>query len=1082
MSFPGTDLGSVITTISANDVDTYPALTYRFIDDNDTAMKRNDLTMFAIDRYSGKVVLKKPLDYEQQQEYILDVAASDTAHEAKTRLTFRVTDENDNPPIFQQSTYSALLPDQDQLPSVDYELLTVNATDNDADINAKIRYSIEPSVTGFTINEITGTIYVNSSLVDKQIGDLFLTVIAKDGGEFPLTGATVVKVGTNSNSNSKVQFLQTQYRTSVSEDTDLGTTILKLGHEILDFDKEVKQRLDFALVSGNEDGVFEVYQSESVILVKPLDREKTDLYKLRLIIKGVPGNASVINIFVTVDDVNDNSPMFIKNGKYAAEVSELAPHRHSIARLLAVDADMENTPNSEVVYDITSGNDDGMFTIDLVTGILFVNNKLDYDEGATIYNLIIRACDSGNVSLCTLHPFRIALADENDNNPKFPVHEYIEYIRENEPIDTTIFTARATDLDKGRYGQLNYTIEPSSSMYGSDDAWKLFTIDELSGIVTTNAVFDYEERSRYDFMVKATDIGGKSAVVKVRLLIDSNDEYSPQFTERTYHFVMSPSSIGYLPLGYVIGQVTATDRDKGPDGHVVYQLTSQNPYFKVNRTSGAVSIKKRLDDSFNDGRDINLVVSAGSGRPQSLTNMTVIEISLDPSADPGTNLASSSSSAGDWAIGITVFILLIICGVAGVYMFLHFRNKVHKHVSKPNLNTEPVGNSNSYVDPSAFDTMPIGRANAANTASGQFAPPKYDEIPPYGPHGGNSSSGAATTSELSGSEQSGSSGRGSAEDDGEDEEIRMINEGPLRRDHHHGSASDGGRISEISVQNTQEYLARLGIIDNPTTTGGASNSSRHCTDSIAGSNKSSHIHHGLHMFPEEDSQENDITNLIYAKLNDVNGEGSASGSDRASSVDEAATTIGSIGTAVDHVMAFGEVPVPVVGNVTGSLSSIVHSEEELTGSYNWDYLLDWGPQYQPLAHVFSEIARLKDDTMSIHSGNSAASSAKSKQSLAKHIPPPLLTNIAPRAINVPLMSSRSISNNQYMLPRSPINHDTPGGFSTSTAMSPSFSPSLSPLATGSPSMTPHVHHMVGLQRQPQPSHRKSLDTDMRVRL
>ena len=35
-----------------------------------------------------------------------------------------------------------------------------------------------------------------------------------------------------------------------------------------------------------------------------------------------------------------------------------------------------------------------------------------------------------------------------------------------------------------------------------------------------------------------------------------------------------------------------------------------------------------------------------------------------------------------------------------------------------------------------------------------------------------------------------------------------------------------------------------------------------------------------------------------------------------------------------------------------SFSSIVHSEEELAGSYNWDYLLDWGPQYQPLAHVF----------------------------------------------------------------------------------------------------------------------------------
>ena len=47
--------------------------------------------------------------------------------------------------------------------------------------------------------------------------------------------------------------------------------------------------------------------------------------------------------------------------------------------------------------------------------------------------------------------------------------------------------------------------------------------------------------------------------------------------------------------------------------------------------------------------------------------------------------------------------------------------------------------------------------------------------------------------------------------------------------------------------------------------------------------------------------------------------------------------------------------------MTGSLSSIVHSEEELAGSYNWDYLLDWCPQYQNLAHVFKEISKLKDD-------------------------------------------------------------------------------------------------------------------------
>lgn len=782
--------------------------------------------------------------------------------------------------------------------------------------------------------------------------------------------------------------------------------------------------------------------------------------------------------------------------------------KYSIAHLIATDDDLQSSPNSEIVYDITSGNVGGMFSIDLITGVLSVNNDLDYDNGQSDYNLVIRACDSAILPRCSLCQFHISLTDENDNEPRFPVTEYLEFVGENEPVGVSVFTARATDLDKGKYGKLNYTIASSaaSGYTDVDESWKMFRVDESTGIVTTNAVFDYEVRNRYTFMLRASDIGNKVASVKVRVIVESRDEFSPQFTERTYRFVLATPSSGALPVGYVVGHVTATDRDKGPDGRVVYQLTTQHPYFKINRTSGAVMIKKKIDNAaatLEAGRDISLVVTASTGRQGSLTNMTVVEIALDPLADIGTNQASTigggvgpsaSSGLADWALGLLISVLLIILIFAAVFLFLHMKNRRHKQVSKPRLSTETVGNSNSYVDPSAFDTIPIRGSSNSVTSTGQFAPPKYDEIPPYGPHTASSNSGAATTSELSGSEQSGSSGRGSAEDgdDGEDEEIRMINEGPLQRDvggAHHRNGEDG-RLSDVSVHNTQEYLARLGIVDNPNTTGAASTSSRRCSESIGvGSTKDTMHHHALpidsmHMFDEEPG-ENDITNLIYAKLNDVNG-----GSDRASSTDEAGTTAGSIGAAVDHVMVmggFGDHPVVGNGNpgpsMTGSLSSIVHSEEELTGSYNWDYLLDWGPQYQPLAHVFSEIARLKDDTMSVHSGNSGASSAKSKGSLQhpiKHIPPPLLTNVAPRAI--PILSARgnlvhhSANVNQYLLPRSPINHDTTtGSFSTSSAMSPSFSPSLSPLATRSPSISPHIpapnvptsHHMVSLPRQQQ---------------
>lgn len=1092
--------------MSANDVDTNPAITYSFLTGahNDTEFEEvNDgaTTFFSIDKFSGKVILQKQLDYEDRQEFQLRILASDTAHIAQTTLTIRVTDVNDNYPIFQQTAYHSSLPGtchqcreclfsylrkflSDETGNANVEILTVNATDLDSESNAIIKYSIKNPPPGFTVGDETGILYANMSKMQKPLkSDIQLTVIATDSGSPALSSTTTVRIHINSKSHIKPHYLQHQYRTTINENTPKGTIVTKLLS--VDSASELSELngIFFEIISGDDDGTFEVTYPESfLLLTKSLDREKNDYYHLRIQMMevGMPtsmqkeDNSSIINVFVSIEDANDHHPVF-QPSKYELELSESVPLKYSVMKISALDNDQPGSPNSEVVYDITSGNDLGMFSVDLVTGVLSVKKHLDYDFGAQSYNLVVRACDSAIVSHCSLQTITVNLKDENDHEPRFPVPEYLEFVGENEPVGVSIFTARATDLDAGEYGKVNYSIASSNGYNEADDSWKNFKIDPSTGIVLSNAVFDYEQRSHYAFSIKALDVGGKSATVKVKIMIDSRDEFSPQFTERTYRFVLGSSN--NLPVGHTIGHVAATDRDRGADGRIVYQLTTQHSYFKINRTTGAVIVKKKLDSGvvIDNGRDISLVVTASSGRQGSLTNMTVVEIVFDPLAEIGTNLANNmnngnaddSNSFAGWTVGLLITILFIVLAFAAVFVFMHMKNRRHKHVAKTGISNEGVGNSNSYVDPSAFDTIPI-RGNSSGT--GQFAPPKYDEIPPYGTHTASSNSGAATTSELSASEQSGSSGRGSAEDDGEDEEIRMINEG-LR------DARDG-RMSDVSVHNTQEYLARLGIVDNACATGNASNSSRRCSESMGlGSTKDSILHHPLplHMFDEEPN-DGDLTNLIYAKLNDVNG-----GSDRASDADEVGTTAGSIGTAVDNVMMGNYSDVPVVVGVgqtgpsmNGSLSSIVHSEEELTGSYNWDYLLDWGPQYQPLAHVFSEIARLKDDTMSVHSGASGASSAKSKQSALhiKHIPP-LITNVAPRSALSTRgnMSHHPTAPNYHLLSRStrsPISHDT--RVFASSAMSPSFSPSLSPLATRSPSISPHVsgsHHIVSLPRKHQ---------------
>lgn len=136
-----------------------------------------------------------------------------------------------------------------------------------------------------------------------------------------------------------------------------------------------------------------------------------------------------------------------------------------------------------------------------------------------------------------------------------------------------------------------------------------------------------------------------------------------------------------------------------------------------------------------------------------------------------------------------------------------------------------------------------------------------------------------------------------------------------------------------------------------------------------------------------------------------------------------------------------------------SLSSLVCLEEQLQGSYSWDYVLDWEPRYQTLASVFTDIGMLPDEELQ-----------GSREDLAAEVsclmyPPPLITGVAQPGIRtvpprkpgrMPSLSRRS-SSRRYAY--SPLARNT--GF-TPSAMTPNFSPSVSSLTIQTPSASPVV--------------------------
>lgn len=96
-------IGTVITQVTGNDVDSGPALFYTL------HLDLNTQGIFGIHRYGGGVSLTGPLDYEERTWYTLTVRSSDSKHQSEANLTVLVDDVNDNVPTFTQDLYQVQL-------------------------------------------------------------------------------------------------------------------------------------------------------------------------------------------------------------------------------------------------------------------------------------------------------------------------------------------------------------------------------------------------------------------------------------------------------------------------------------------------------------------------------------------------------------------------------------------------------------------------------------------------------------------------------------------------------------------------------------------------------------------------------------------------------------------------------------------------------------------------------------------------------------------------------------------------------------------------------------------------------------
>ena len=200
-----------------------------------------------------------------------------------------------------------------------------------------------------------------------------LSVVAYDAGIPPLSSTALVTVTLLNVNDQNPVFNSKMYAARISENADVGTVVLTVS--ATDGDAGSFGLITYSL-TGENAKFFSIDASGTITVTDQngLDRETNPTMTLLVAASDLapPGarRTTIVQVEIELDDVNDNDPKFLVNS-YRATVAETVPllPPPPIVQISAMDKDAGI--NSALQYHIIGGNDDGLFRLDSLTGILY---------------------------------------------------------------------------------------------------------------------------------------------------------------------------------------------------------------------------------------------------------------------------------------------------------------------------------------------------------------------------------------------------------------------------------------------------------------------------------------------------------------------------------------------------------------------------------------------------------------------------------------------------------------------------------------------------------------------------------------